>query len=110
MNSLTDVLIHVFATDIGKIAEGAKSESHKLVVEGIEFAQWRSVEVISEQSEAMFKRTGARDELANQMGKARGTNFEAIEPMADWIEQGRREGRGESSHSRVGGKSRGGFI
>lgn len=67
----TNILLNVFATDIGEIAEGTKSEKNKLVVKGIEFTKRRSVEESPKQSKPMLKGTGTGDEFANQMGKAR---------------------------------------
>jgi len=64
-SGLADVLFHVFAANIGEIAEGAKPEKHKLVVEGIKFTQWRSVQTVPKQRELVFKGTGAGNECAN---------------------------------------------
>jgi len=64
-NFLANVLFYVFTTNIGEIAEGAKPEKDKLVVEGIEFTKWRRVEAVTKQGEMMLKGAGAGNECAN---------------------------------------------
>jgi hypothetical protein len=62
---LADVLVNVLTAHISEIAEGAKPEGDKLVVEGVEFTQGRRVEEVAKEGEFMLERAGTGNEAAN---------------------------------------------
>ncbi len=61
----TDILFDVFAANISEVAEGTKSESHKLVIERIEFTQRGRMKAVSKQREFVLKGTGTGNQMAN---------------------------------------------
>lgn len=79
--------ISAIATDIdsalfGQIAEGAKTQTYDFLIQRIEFAQGRHLDVQPRpDTHFTLKRTLGWDELANQMGLGGMTQLNMVKPL-----------------------------
>jgi len=83
LNYLLDISTDVFATFVGKIAQGTKSQANQLVIYGIKLAQgWNMSQCSSANRDVTLERAASRDEFGNSMSGLAIADCNPIQPDA----------------------------